>query len=164
MPRPSPIQNNLFVICPYVSICFICQFPEHFIFYRDRFLCDVSCDIELFCHGAAHVGPRGHRVAQAQVNVSRFAQDKLIQTKGNVSRLAQTQLAWSQVVLRLAQVNVSSAGLRIRIRIRFSNFSASGYGSGFQIFWIRIWIRFRPRFWKIAERSLKVIYQKKIYD
>ena len=45
----------------------------------------------------------------------------------------------------------------LRIRIRFSNFS----GSGFQIFWIRTWIRFQPRFWKIAERSLKVIYQKK---
>ena len=41
----------------------------------------------------------------------------------------------------------------------FSNFSGSG--SGFQIFWIRTWIRFQPRFWKIAERSLKVIYQKK---
>ena len=151
MPPPSPIQNNLFVICPYVSICFICKFPEHFIFYRDRFLCDVSCDIELFCHGAAHVGPRGHRVAQAQVNVSRFAQDKLIQTKGNVSRLALTQLAWSQVVLRLAQVNVSSAGLRIRIRIRFSNFSGSGSG-------------FSPDSGttkKSAERSIKVIYQMK---
>ena len=36
-----------------------------------------------------------------------------------------------------------------------------GSGSGFQIFWIRI--RFQPRFWnkKMAERSLKVIYQKK---
>ena len=32
-----------------------------------------------------------------------------------------------------------------------------GSGSGFQIFWIR----FQPRFWKIAERSLKVISQKK---
>ena len=49
----------------------------------------------------------------------------------------------------------------IRIWIRFSNISESGSRSGFQIFWIRIWIRFQPRFWKIAERSLKVIYQKK---
>ena len=40
-----------------------------------------------------------------------------------------------------------------------SNFSGSG--SGFQFFWIRTWIRFQPRFWKIAERSQKVIYQKK---
>ena len=56
-------------------------------------------------------------------------------------------------------------GFRIRIRCFCMDpdpvFKFSGSGSGFQIFWIQTWIRFQPRFWKIAERSLKVIYQKK---
>ena len=58
-------------------------------------------------------------------------------------------------VIRVADPDPVGSGVFVWIRIRFSNFSGSG--SGFQIFWIR----FRPRFWKIAEKSLKVIYQKK---
>ena len=57
----------------------------------------------------------------------------------------------------------------LRIRIRSDPVFLHGSGSTFQIsldpdpVFKFLWIRFQPRFWnkKIAERSLKVIYQKK---
>ena len=76
---------------------------------------------------------------------------------------AEKQRPKIQTIGRVADPDPVGSGVFawIRIRFRFSNFSGSGSGSCFQIFWIRICIRFQPRFWKIAERSLKVIYQKK---